>query len=171
MYTRRIAAAIALVVLGACQPAAPALTDADRTAIADSTKTMMQGLFATLNARDVERMFSYYKAGEFISAENGTMAPNRAAIDSGMRAFWGGLREANLAEDSNKVVVLDRDNVVYAAFWHGAFTDTTGNSMSMSGLWTGVVHRGDEGWKVVAEHNSMPPGSMPAPPPPPRRRS
>lgn len=162
----------AALFIASCRSAAPPpLTDAERTALADSVKQMMGEFFAVLDARDVQKMWTYYVPGEELTtAENGMFYPSRDSIERAANAFWGSLRSADFTDDANRVQVLGRDVVIYTSQWHGAVTDTTGKTMEMRGAWSSVLQRRPEGWKIVQEH-----GSAPVPPPAPtpqgRRRA
>jgi uncharacterized protein (TIGR02246 family) len=172
MARRTLSSIVVLVaVAAACQRSAP-LTDAQRTAIADSIKQVDQQLFAALNARDVPKIMSFYVPGnDLISAEMGMIYPSRDSVDKAARAFYGTLKAANFVRDQQRIAVLAPTAAVMTETWHGTVTDSAGKSMDMKGAYTAVFERTADGWKIVAENNSAPmPMPQPAPAPARKRR-
>jgi len=166
MTRRSIPTIVALLALAAaCQRGAPPLTEAQRTAIADSVRQADDQLFAALNAKDVQRMMSFYVPGDdVISADAGMIYPSRDSLEKSSRAFWSSLKSVSIARDQQRIAVLAPKAVVVTETWHGTFTDSAGKSMDTKGAYTVVWERRDDGWKILAENNSYP---MPAPQPAP----
>src|SRR6478736_10162192 len=74
----------------ACKPASTAtLTDARRTAIADSLVTMIHSAY-DLKAKDVVGRFMslYPDSGRVISASGGRVTTTRDSVEAGIRSFW-----------------------------------------------------------------------------------
>jgi ketosteroid isomerase-like protein len=164
------AAAIALAA--ACNKAPAPLTDAERTALADSVGQIATQWMATFVTQPtVEKYLSHYVHGnDLVHAEYGMIYPTYDSLVAGARAFFKTVSSMNFTLDQKRFTVLDRDVVVMTAMVKGTMKDSAGKESPPSQeAWTAVWHRTSDGWKIAADHESMAPPAPLAPPKPERR--
>lgn len=165
-FAVRLAAAAALA--GACQPATQEMTEAQRTAVADSVRATNAALWALFPTGNVDSVMSYYVADQRLTvAELGMVYPTRDSMIAAARAFWGGIRSATVNGAEPAITVLALNAAVVTEAFEGTLTDTTGATMPIRGVWSGVYEHTGAGWKIVQSHESWP---APAPAPAPARR-
>jgi ketosteroid isomerase-like protein len=173
--TRRtwIVGAAAIVLAVACTKAPAPLTDAERTALADSVSQVATGMaasFATPGKATVDDVLSYYVHGDaLVHAEYGMIYPTYDAFVKAVRAAWQPVTTAHVTLDQKRVTVLDRDVVVFTALSNGTMKDSAGKETPFHEAWTAVYHRTPDGWKIAADHESTAPPAPPAPAKPTRR--
>lgn len=170
MRIRSVTALAALVVVAACTK--PPLDEQQKTALGDSVEQFVAGPFlAAYNSGNVDSMLALYAPGSGVqSAENGMIYANREALAASMRAMYATAHATyHFTLATPQVTVLDRDAVVYSTMVSGTMRDSAGVVTPLSLAWTGVFVRTAGGWKVQAEHGSMPPAPA-APAKPARNR-
>ena len=166
----RLRRLFALALLAACAPAGtPTLTDAHRTAIADSVRELAAGLAAQVSAHGY-RGFppAMDSAPGYVWAYNGFIA--FASFDSMVVWTWSEpeskTREV-FAWDSVRIQVLAPGVAGLAATFSETRPDSAGTLKTEQGVFTAVaVHRAS-GWKLTTAHTSM---LQPPPPPAPARK-
>jgi len=166
-----VIAGAAVLALAACNQPQP-LTDAQKTALADSIEQYVAGPFlATLEHPNVDSVMAVYAPGNAIQVVDfGTIYAGRDSVLSLNRRYWSTARSAHFTLGAPFVSVLSRDAAVYSAIVTGSVTDTAGVVTPMKFAWTGVFVRVNRAWKVQAEHSSAPlPPPEPAKPARPRR--
>ncbi len=164
------AAAIALAA--SCYKAPAPLTDAQRAALADSVGQLTTQWLATFVTQPtVEKYLAHYVRGnELVHAEYGMIYPTYDSLVAGARAFFRTVSSMNFTLENPRFTVLDRDVVVMSTMVKGTSKDTAGKESPPSQeAWTAVWHRTPDGWKIVADHESMAPPAPPAPPKPARQ--
>ncbi len=145
----------ALLVLVACQPAGPALTETDRAEIETAIRVQAEGLVEAQNTLDTEGFMAAVDTGDMVwvnhqarfeSSEQ--VAEIVASIFSDIDSMDSGWRELD-------VTVLSPDAALSHGIWWGA--QTTGAEVVRydTVYWTAVHERRDDGaWKITRVHQS-----------------
>jgi len=130
---------------------------------------MMDSISSDLRAEGPTAWLRYFdRSPGFFMASDGLMAfpsndsaakamPNIAAILKHADLKWGALRIDSLTPGMAQV----------ATPFDESMTDSAGKKIRISGYFTGIARRGDEGWKLRNAHWSIvhPPAPPPAPAP------
>lgn len=172
MELRTMVAGAVAFALAACA-GKPPLDEQQKTALGDSLEQFVANRYlGTYEHPNADTMLSFYAAGEDLRvAKNGMVFPSRDSLESYVRAFWGRPNlTAHFTSGPQHVTVLDRDAAVYTGMITGGVRDSAGVETPMTLAWTAVFTRTADGWKIVAEHASMPPAAPAAPATPERRR-
>ena len=157
------------LLLGACAPPSDApLSDRERTAIADTLRTMIVSAYDLTKPGDaVARMMSLYPAtGDVVSASGGRVSVSRDSLAAGIRAFWTfvgqNMRDPKWVWDEMHVDVLARDAAVVTATYHVPHKTPRGDPHTIGGAMTVAFQRRGGRWGVVQEHLSDLAPSQPA---------
>ena len=149
------------LLLGACGARTEApLTAAERTAIADTLRTMIVSAYDLTKQGDaVTRMMSLYPpTGNVVSASGGRVSVSRDSLEAGIRAFWQfvgqNMRDPKWTWDDIHVDVLARDAAVVTATYHVPHRTPRGEPHTIAGAMTEVFQRRGGRWSVVQEHLS-----------------
>jgi ketosteroid isomerase-like protein len=170
-----LAGVAAILLAAACSKAPAPMTDAEKTALADSvgavTNDLMASVAAPATAASVDKMMSHYVRGnDLVHAEYGTIYPTYDSLLKAVRTMMRPGSSYKMTLDQKKLTVLDRDVVVLTAMVNGVFKDSAGKEMPIHEAWMAVYHRTPDGWKIAADHESTaPPAPAPAPAKPARR--
>jgi ketosteroid isomerase-like protein len=171
MRLRTVIAGAAVLALASCSQPQP-LTDAQKTALADSLAQFVAGPFnAAFEHPTVEKVMALYAPGNDVQVVDfGTIYAGRDSVTALARKWWGkpGV-SARFTFGSQHVAVLSRDAAVYTAMVTAAMKDSAGVETPMRFVWTGVFVRAGGAWKLQAEHASNPPAPPPAEPAKPAR--
>jgi hypothetical protein len=158
---RSMRTAAGAMLLGACAPRSERpMTDAERTAIADTLRSMIVSAYDITQPGDaVARMMSLYPpTGGVVSASGGRVSVSRDSLASGIRAFWEyvgqNMREPRWTWDEWHIDVLSRDAAVVTATYHVPHRAPRGEPHTIAGAMTEVFQRRDGRWRVVQEHLS-----------------
>jgi hypothetical protein len=162
----RRAALVAGMALGAsvtysCTTAdAPALTASERSAIADTLRSLIVNAYDLSRPGDaVARLMSLYApSGPVISASGGQVSTSRDSIEIGLRTFWDNvgknMRDPRWTWGEMHVDVLARDAAVVTAAYRVPHLTPRGEAHVFAGAWTAVFQRRGGRWVVVQEHLS-----------------
>jgi len=164
--------AAAIVFAAGCSKAPKPMSDAERSALADSVTQVATGMFASVATKaTADTMFSYYVRGDaLVHAEYGMVYPTYDSFVKAVRAAWQSMKSVAITLDQKRVTVLDRDVVVLTALLNGATKDTAGKEAPFHEAWMAVYHRTPDGWKIAADHESTtPPAPAPTPAKPARK--
>ncbi len=149
------------LMLGACSaPTDAPLTAAERTAIADTLRTMIVSAYDLTKPGDaVSRMMSLYPpTGNVVSASGGRVSVSRDSLEAGIRAFWQfvgqNMRNPKWTWDDMHVDVLARDAAVVTATYHIPHLTPRGQPHTIAGAMTVAFQRRGGRWSVVQEHLS-----------------
>jgi ketosteroid isomerase-like protein len=159
---RRVVRVVAgTLMLGACSARTDApLTAAERTAIADTLRTMIVSAYDLSKPGDaVSRMMSLYPpTGNVVSASGGRVSVSRDSLEAGIRAFWQfvgqNMRNPKWTWDDMHVDVLARDAAVVTATYHIPHLTPRGQPHTIAGAMTVAFQRRGGRWSVVQEHLS-----------------
>ena len=159
--SRLLRVLLGALLLGACAPRADApLSDAERSAIADTLRTMIVSAYDLTTPGDrVARMMSLYPpTGNVVSASGGRASVSRDSLAAGIRAFWQyvgqNMREPKWTWDEWHIDVLTRDAAVVTATYHVPHLTPRGEPHTIAGAMTEVFQRRGGRWRVVQEHLS-----------------
>ncbi len=149
----------AVVALAACQKAPsgqPAVTAAEAEKIAVAAE-------ATFTTGDLGAIMNQYADGaEMIDASSPQPSADRKVQTGWARAFTS-MKPADYKVSGRRIQLLGGDAFVSSGI--ESFTVAAGTGRpTVSARFTDVFQRqSDGGWKIVAEHVSMPPVAPPAP--------
>jgi ketosteroid isomerase-like protein len=157
--------AAAIVFAAGCSKAPKPMTDAERTALADSVSQVVTQSFASFATNaTADNILGYYVNGdELVHAEYGMIYPTYDSLVKVIRAIWRPGATFKSTLDQKRVTVLDRDVVVFTALMNGTMKDSAGKETPVHEAWTAVYHRTLDGWKIAADHESTAPPAPPAP--------
>lgn len=157
--------AIWFVAVTACSNPRPTqttgLTDAQRTAIADTIKQQLVSAY-NLGSRDVVSSFlSVYPKSrnvEVISAAGGRVTASRDTLEAGIRSFWESvgvlMKEPHWEWGPMLVDVLSPDAAVLTTTYVIPHHTEEGAPHVIGGAWTSLWKRIDGEWVIVREHLS-----------------
>lgn len=147
-----------LAASSGCAALAPAFTESDRAAVADSVRAFAAAYLADVNGGGFDRVLTHF-ADEpgFLFLENGRIAyDSHAAVAQAFDGMSGVVAEIRMTVDDSRVVVLAPGTAIVSALYNQVFVDTEGNEFEIDGAFTLVaVHRSD-GWKWLTGHTSQP---------------
>jgi len=163
MRFRIMMAGAAVLALAACNQPQP-LTDAQKTALADSVDQVATQMMASFTEHATpEGYLSYGVTGnDRMHAEYGMIFPTYYSLVKGVRAQLRPGTAFHVSLSDKHFTVLSRDVVVLTAMIGGTMRDSAGTETPMHEAWTAVYQRSADGWKITADHESVAP---PAPPP------
>lgn len=163
------AAAIALAACRAAPPSPPALSAAEREAIADSLRTLVENAYDLTQPDVVAGFLSLYPdTGRIVSAAAGRVTTTRDSLEAQVRWFWENvgqnMREPEWIWDGAWVDVLSLDAAVLTTRYRVPHLTPAGAPHTIGGAWTAVFERRDGRWVIVQEHLSdVPPEPAAAP--------
>jgi ketosteroid isomerase-like protein len=162
----RRAAFVACMALGtsltnSCTAAdGPPLTAAERSAIADTLRSMIVAAYDLSKPGDaVTRLMSLYpQSGKVVSASGGQVSTSRDSIELGLRTFWENvgrnMREPKWTWGEMHVDVLAPDAAVVTTTYRVPHLTPRGEPHVFAGAWTAVFQRRGGRWVIVQEHLS-----------------
>lgn len=122
-------------------------------ALADSLRTYAATMGAMFHARDAEGVVRLYgDTSVYVHINNGSVG-SWAQTAGNLRASakaGSGPSPVTFTGDP-KVVILD-DNA--AVVYYNLHIDAVGGGPAQDGMWTGVLRREPDGWKIVHSHAS-----------------
>jgi ketosteroid isomerase-like protein len=157
-------ALLALAGLTACSSSsssssptpAEGMSAAQRSAITDSVKTVVRGVVAEVNKRNMDGAFAVYSSdADTRYVENGVTYKNLAALKKANKDLTGRLEAVKIAPDAIDVIVLGSDVAVVSAPIRVSITPNDRKAFTTTGVWSGVIQRRDGRWLVVQSHESI----------------
>jgi hypothetical protein len=120
--------------------------------LADSLRGFAHQMVALLRDRDAEGALGMYgDTSQFVHVDNGRIIPWPELSGSVRRYLSTATNNPLTVVGQPGVSITDPDNaVLYVTHDFGA----AGGRPAHRGVWTGVLHRFPEGWKVVHSHSS-----------------
>jgi hypothetical protein len=137
-----------------CQPQPTTLTEAQKAAIADSAKAVVQLMLTNANKLDFVAYFNHYSPdpdGRYI--ENGSLYPSLEAMKKNYADNLS-FESLNNTPDTWDMIVLSSDAVVITMPFHFSFKPKGLPEYKAQGVWTGVVQRRSGKWAIVQSHES-----------------
>jgi hypothetical protein len=160
-----IATLVAIAMaLGCAKNGSTPLSNAERTAIADSLKAMVVSAYDLSKPNVVANLMSLYPdSGRVISASGGAMTTTRPKLEEQIKTFWkyvgSNMKQPKWEWTAMEVDVLSRDAAVMTSTYRVPHTTPSGMRHVIGGAWTAVFARRGGRWVIVQEHLSdAPPG-------------
>src|SRR5262245_7600956 len=150
----------AIIVLSGCASAAPqpSLTEAQRTAIADTVKQLADQLFEAENHRDADVFISQATDDpDFRYVASGNLFPSKDSLSRAAHARVKSLKSLTYTLKTSGVTVLSPDAAVFTGAYDETAVDSLGKSVSFKDGWTAVYARRNGQWKIVHGHFSRAP--------------
>ena len=151
---------LAAAAVVACSPARTARVGND-PALADTLKALIEAAY-DFTAPDVATRMAglYADSGLVVSASGGQIIASADSIRAGIADFWknAGRNMRNPRWEWGRVYVerLGADAAVLTATWSIPHIAPTNRPHVIEGAWTAVFRYLEGGWKIVAEHLSVP---------------
>lgn len=129
----------------------------DPVALQDTIGSLMDEVVAAAEAADAEAILGHYRfESGFASANQGRLQLDTQAFEDNVRRAYGGLRGQSFDTRTRSIQVLTPDVVVATIQGPRTATDTSGvftepHPFAATMVW----RRGDDGWKIVAQHQSF----------------
>jgi hypothetical protein len=152
------------MALGCAKNGSAPLSNAERTAIADSLKAMVVSAYDLSKPNVVANLMSLYPdSGRVISASGGAMTTTRPKLEEQIKTFWkyvgSNMKQPKWEWTAMEVDVLSRDAAVMTSTYRVPHTTPSGMRHVIGGAWTAVFARRGGRWVIVQEHLSdAPPG-------------
>lgn len=148
-------ALFAVTWLVACQPSRSPLSDASKSAIADTAKAVVQGAMSSADRLDWTAYFGNFSTDPDAKyAEAGSVY---ASLDD-MKKGWADLlpQFESLAQgmDGWTATVVAPDAVAFTVPFHFTIKMKGRPEYKGSGVWSGVVARRNGAWRIVQAHES-----------------
>lgn len=146
-----------LLLLLSCQTQkpAPGLSEADKTAIADSAKAVVQKIVDLSNQRDFKNVFLLYSPdadAHFI--ENGRLFPSLDDMKKEYDEFGPMLESLENKVDRWDVTVLAADAVLINLPLHFSIKAKGRPEYQGTYVWSGVVQKRNGKWILIHSHES-----------------
>lgn len=165
--------AIVILALGsvvtACAPAAADnLTGAERTAIADSIRTLVVRTYDLDKPGAVERLMSLYPdSGAVYSTSSGHVSTTRTELQTQVATFWqfvgANMRNPKWEWTAMHIEVLSPNAAVMTAAYRIPHTTPQNTPHVIAGAWTAVFAKREGRWVIVQEHLSDVPAAQASP--------
>lgn len=152
--SRRLLAACLIPCWLGCAPGPAAFGDAERAAVTDTVRALVDSLWAANDRRDAAALVEYFAPGDqFALFDNGHMySPAQ------YKETWGGIFATirSVSSKRSQLRILPLSPAAASVMATLTFTVTTnaGVSFDGEGTWTAVVQRRPEGWRFVHSHES-----------------
>jgi hypothetical protein len=147
-------------LIAGCQSAAPALSDAQRTALADTVKQHVTAFFTSLAHPAPDSILAMYDSTGLVWGRSGSLL-SYDSVASGVRHTWQGGASALLGTSDVNVLVLGPNAAVYSGVLSGQFHNSAGENRPVRAAVTLVLEREGNQWRIVAGHESVAPNARP----------
>jgi len=157
MKTSLLSIAIFMLALLAvsCQPQPVALTDAQKAAIADSAKAVVQDAFTGAQKLSGAAFIHPYSSDPDVRyVENGVLFPSLDSVKASGESFYGMLESLTNPIDAFDVVVLGPQAAVVTAPFHFSAKTKAGKEVKGEGVYSAVVQLRAGQWQIVQSHES-----------------
>ena len=148
---------VPLALGAACQPRQPTLTEADRSAVVDSVRRIVTGVFAAASRRDAAGLVSGFAADPEAHpiVWNGVAGPTIESTRATADSFYGAIAALETrASGEIRTIVLAPDAAVAEVSFTFTITTKSGKRVPGHGVATAVLRRRADGWKIVHWHES-----------------
>jgi len=152
-----------------CNGTSSRMSDAERTAISDTLRTLIVRAYDLKAAGDpVARLMSLYPpSGTVISASGGQLSTSRDTLEAEIRTFWDNvgrnMRDPKWIWGPMHIDVLAPDAAVVTTTYRVPHLTPRGQPHVIAGAWTAVFQRQRGRWVIVQEHLSDLPAQMSMP--------
>ena len=164
MIRRSMLAVTMAVFLGCATQSGPELSPAEKSAIADSLKTLVVSAYDLAKPDPVASLMSLYPTGDsLVSASAGTVVRTRAELEQQVKTFWNyvgvNMQKPRWEWTSMSIDVLSRDAAAMTSTYRIPHMTPQGTPHLLGGAWTAVFARRGGRWVIVQEHLSDAPSS------------
>lgn len=161
---RRLALIATIAAIAGCSTRSDrALSATEKSAIADSLKTMVVSAYDLSKADPVASLMSLYPDDSVISASAGTVVRTRAQLEQQVKTFWNyvgvNMQKPKWEWTSMNFDVLSRDAAAMTSTYRIPHMTPQGTPHLLGGAWTAVFARRGGRWVIVQEHLSDAPSS------------
>lgn len=146
------------LAVSACQrsDSAPTMSDAARSALADSVRHQVAALLGALAHPVPDSILSVYDSTGFVWGRSGFLL-SYDSLAASIRRTWTSGASAQIGTSDATVRVLGPDDVVWTGIISGVYRSAGGKESDVRGAVTLVLAREGTRWKIVAGHESVPP--------------
>jgi len=169
-----IAIFVMALLAASCQPQPTAFTEAQKAAIADSAKAVVQLMLTHADKLDFVAYFNDYSPDpDARYIENGLLYPSLDAMKKAYADFKPLFESLKNKPEAWDMIVLSSDAVVITMPSHFNFKPKGLPEYRGQYVWTGVVQRRNGKWAIIQSHESWlnPEQVMAALMPPPPKQS
>lgn len=166
--------AIFAVFAFSCQQQQTTLTEAQKAAIADSAKAVVQSMLSHADKLDFGAYFNVYSTDPDVRCvENGTLYPSLDTMKKGYADLQPMFESLHNTPDAWHMTVLGADAVLITMPEHVTFKPKGLSEYKAQAVWSGVVQRRGGKWAIIQSHQSWlnPEQVMAAFMPPPTKQS
>lgn len=151
-----VALHFALAGCGAGSDEGRPITEAERAAIADSAVAVMRGGFDDVHRKDAAALSARYVSGsDVIHVEDTVVTRGAHAIRESFAAALAGAAAIDSGRlDGPQTIVIDRRTVVVMSPFQEIITLPDGERYLDRGVWSSVIVRRPEGWRLLTGHVS-----------------
>jgi hypothetical protein len=140
------------------------LSAAEKSAIADSLKTLVVSAYDLTGPDPVASLMSLYPTGDsLVSASAGTVVRTRRELEQQVKTFWNyvgvNMQKPRWEWTSMNIDVLSRDAAAMTSTYRIPHMTPQGTPHLIGGAWTAVFARRGGRWVIVQEHLSDAPSS------------
>lgn len=144
-----------LGLCAACQAGSHDLSDAQRGAVADTARMIVQDVFNKSNRLDfMAALTSYSPDADARYIENGVLIPSFDALKKEYAELGPTLDSLANTVDSLNVLVLATDAAAVTAPVHFRIKAKGRPAYTGQYVWSGIVQRRRGAWKIVQSHES-----------------
>ena len=157
-----------------CQPQPTTLSEAQKAAIADSAKAVVQLMLSYADKLEFGAYFSGYSTDADVRCvENGSLYPSLDSMKRAYAQMQPMLESGHSAPDAWNITVLGTDAVAITMPYHFSVTPKGLPEYKGQGVWSGIVQRRGGKWTIIQSHESWvnPEQVMAAFVPPPPKQS
>jgi len=148
---------VPLALGAACQPRQPTVTEADRSAVVDTVRRIVEGVFVAASRRDAAGYVSVYAADPDVQPAvwNGVAAPTLERLRATADTFYGAIAALETrASGEVRTTVLAPDAAAAEVPFTFVITTKAGKRVPGQGVATALLRKRAEGWKIVHWHES-----------------
>jgi ketosteroid isomerase-like protein len=139
------------------------LSAAEKSAIADSLRTMVVSAYDLSKPDPVASLMSLYPGDSLVSASAGTVVRTRGELEQQVKTFWNyvgvNMQKPRWEWTSMNIDVLSRDAAAMTSTYRIPHMTPQGTPHLLGGAWTAVFARRGGRWVIVQEHLSDAPSS------------
>src|SRR5438046_9597675 len=148
---------VPLALGAACQPREPTRRGADRSAVVDSVRRIVTGVFAAASRRDAAGYVSVYSADPDVhpAVWNGVAAPTLECLRATADSFYGAIAALETrASGEVRAIVLAPDAAAAEVPFTFTITTKSGKRVPGQGVATALLRKRAGAWKIVHWHES-----------------
>ncbi len=148
---------LGLALAAACGQQRPTLTEADRSAVADTVKRIVIGVFVAASRRDAAGLVSGFAADADAQpiVWNEVAKPTIASLRATADTFYGAIAGLETQPTGEiRAIVLAPDGAAAEVSFTFTITTKSGERVPGQGVATALLRKRAGGWKIVHRHES-----------------